>query len=83
MTGLPHRTATTSCPCCIPTLGDSEGASRVAPVRGKGNIEIRLAQNIFRELGIGLWDMGAYARSIYCLWLCLATNHTNPIQISS
>jgi len=24
-----HRTATTSYPCCIPTLGDSEGASRV------------------------------------------------------
>jgi len=47
MTGLPHRTATTSCPCCIPTLGDSEGASRVAPVTGKGNIEIRLAQNLF------------------------------------
>ena len=47
MTGLPHRTATTSCPCCIPALGDLEGASRVAPVRGKGNIEIRLAQNLF------------------------------------
>jgi hypothetical protein len=24
-----HRTATTSYPCCIPALGDSEGASRV------------------------------------------------------
>ncbi len=44
MTGLPHRTATTSCPCCIPTLGDSEGASRVAPVGGKGNIEMCLGQ---------------------------------------
>ncbi len=24
-----HRTATTFYPCCIPTLGDSKGASRV------------------------------------------------------
>ena len=24
-----HRTATTSYPCCIPALGDSEGAGRV------------------------------------------------------
>jgi len=25
----PHRTATTVYPCCVPTLGDSTGASRV------------------------------------------------------
>jgi len=30
-----HRTATTSYPCCIPTLGDSEGASRVGLATAK------------------------------------------------
>ncbi len=38
-----HRTATTSYPCCIPALGDSEGAGRVgladAKVTNIGNIK--------------------------------------------
>ncbi len=40
-----HRTATTSYPCCIPALGDSEGASRVG-------LAVAKIRNIIRDLQI-------------------------------
>jgi len=30
-----HRTATTACPCSVPSLGDSAGAGRERLTRGK------------------------------------------------
>jgi len=39
-----HRTATTSYPCCIPALGDSEGAGRVGLADAKIGIFFCLNQ---------------------------------------
>ncbi len=40
-----YRTATTTYPCCLPTLGDSVGAGRIRLTRGKGNNSNELGAN--------------------------------------